>query len=316
MTDPKRRALHTVLVDCLAVRKNESVLIITDPPRMALARQLISFARRLGGEAVLVEMVERASSGSEPPPAVAAAMLKSDVLLLATSQSLSHTEARYQATQNGARIASMPLVTEEMLVRTMSGDYVEVKRRSRELAGLLTAGSEVRITSYEGTDLTLTIGGRDALPDDGDLTQPGAFGNLPAGEAFIAPVEGRSEGVIVFDGSMWGVGLLEHPLVATITGGHASFSGYAAAKLDEQLRRFGHDAYAVAELGIGTNETAILTGNVLEDEKILGTAHVAFGDNHSFGGTLRVASHHDGVMTEPTVIIDGTVVLEKGRLLM
>ena len=82
------------------------------------------------------------------------------------------------------------------------------------------------------------------------------------------------------------------------------------------LGKHGPEAFAVAELGIGTNEAATLTGNVLEDEKIIGTIHVAFGDNHSFGGTIRVSSHQDGVVLQPTVDIDGTRLLEDGRLLV
>lgn len=75
-------------------------------------------------------------------------------------------------------------------------------------------------------------------------------------------------------------------------------------------------AFNVAELGIGTNDRARITGNVLEDEKAIGTAHIAFGDNKSMGGTVRVASHLDGVILSPTVLIDGKPVLEGGELVL
>ncbi|MDQ3940934.1 MAG: aminopeptidase, partial [Actinomycetota bacterium] len=64
----------------------------------------------------------------------------------------------------------------------------------------------------------------------------------------------------------------------------------------------------------GTNDAARLVGNTLEDEKILGTIHIAFGDNHSFGGVIRVSSHHDGIVLSPTVEIDGRVLMTKGQL--
>jgi leucyl aminopeptidase (aminopeptidase T) len=55
---------------------------------------------------------------------------------------------------------------------------------------------------------------------------------------------------------------------------------------------------------------------VLEDEKAIGTVHIAFGDNKSMGGTIRVASHLDGVIMEPTVSVDGETIMEKGKLLI
>ena len=93
-------------------------------------------------------------------------------------------------------------------------------------------------------------------------------------------------------------------------------SGEEGADLLEILRVHGDVATTVAELGIGTNEKATLTGNILEDEKIIGTVHLAFGDNHTFGGTVSVPSHLDGLVTAPTVEIDGQRILESGNLLV
>jgi leucyl aminopeptidase (aminopeptidase T) len=311
------RAISTVLEDCLNVKASESVLVITDPEKRKLAEQLVAGARDLGAETVLMEMSERASHGTEPPPPVTAAMLTVDVFIAPTSKSVSHTEARRAATEKGVRAATMPNITEDMLLRTMSADYATIRRRSEALAGLLTEASAVHITSKEGTDVSFSIEGRSGLADSGDLRAPGAFGNLPAGEGFVAPVEGKTEGRIVFDGSIWPVGILPEPLVVEVEGGYATdFSGAAAEAFTGTISPYGKEAFAVAELGIGTNDNARLTGEVLEDEKILGTIHVAFGDNHSFGGSIRVSSHQDGVVLHPRVEIDGVVVLEEGKLLL
>ena len=310
-------AVRTALVDCMAITRGEDVLVVTDPAKRAIAEAIVATARELGAEVVLTEMSERESHGSEPPRAVAAAMLACDALLAPTSKSLSHTEARKAASDNGARVATMPDITEEMLVRTMSADYRAVKQRSDAVAKLLTDGKEVHISSSQGTDVVFSIEGRTGLSDDGHIANPGTFGNLPAGEGFIAPVEGRTKGRLVFDGSVWPIGRLETPLTVEVVDGYAtSFSGPAGEQFRSILDKHGHEAFAVAELGIGTNEAATLTGNVLEDEKIIGTIHVAFGDNHSFGGTIRVSSHQDGVVLQPTADIDGTRLLEDGRLLV
>ena len=310
-------AVRTALVDCMAITRGEDVLVVTDPAKRAIAEAIVATARELDAEVVLMEMSERESHGSEPPRAVAAAMLACDALLAPTSKSLSHTKARKDASDNGARVATMPDISEEMLVRTMSADYRAVKQRSDAVAKLLTDGKEVHISSSQGTDVVFSIEGRKGLSDDGHIANPGSFGNLPAGEGFIAPVEGRTNGRLVFDGSVWPIGRLETPLTVDVVDGYAtSFSGPAGEQFRSILDKHGHEAFAVAELGIGTNEAATLTGNVLEDEKIIGTIHVAFGDNHSFGGTIRVSSHQDGVVLQPTADIDGTRLLEDGRLLV
>jgi leucyl aminopeptidase (aminopeptidase T) len=310
-----RRAVATVLRDCLGVKPGETVLVVCDPDKRTLADAIVADARDMSTDAILAEMPERESHGTEPPDAVAQAMLFCDVVVAPTTKSLSHTEARHRASEKGARVATMPGITEDMLVRTMSADYAQVGRRSHALAQLITEGNEITITSAAGTDVAISIAGRKGLADDGDLTARGAFGNLPAGEGFVAPVEGATQGRIVFDGSIWPIGRLEDPLVVEIEDGYAtSLSGRDAPEFEDLLRRYGRDAYAVAELGIGTNEAATLTGHVLEDEKILGTVHVAFGDNHTFGGAIRVPSHQDGVVLRPTVRIDDRVVLEDGHL--
>ena len=69
----------------------------------------------------------------------------------------------------------------------------------------------------------------------------------------------------------------------------------------------------VAEIGVGTNPMARLSGNVLEDEKVLGTVHVAFGSNTSFGGSVDAELHLDGIIKYPTVFVDTHVIIKDGK---
>ena len=317
MDSALRTAVDRVLDDCLAVAEGEQVVVVTDPSAREVAEPLVAGARERRAEGILIEMAARETHGTEPPACVATAMLGADVLICPTTKSLSHTEARHAACERGVRAATMPGITLDMLTRTMSADFSEVRRRSRAVAEALSSGRRVHITTTNGTEVTFSIEGRSGIADDGDLRSTGAFGNLPAGEGFIAPVEGQTNGRIVFDGTMWPVGKLTEPLVVEIVDGYAtSFSGRDAAKVRALLEPYGKEAFAVAELGIGTNESAALTGNVLEDEKILGTIHVALGDNHSFGGTIRVPSHQDGIVLSPTVEVDGRRILDDGRFML
>ncbi|HWH19509.1 MAG TPA: aminopeptidase [Solirubrobacterales bacterium] len=310
-------AVRTVVRQCMGVSAGEEVLVICNPVTEEIGALMRIEAQGDGADATLAVISERESHAAEPPRTVAAAMSAADVVLAATIQSLSHTAARKAASDAGVRIATLPGVTEEMLARLMNGDLDEMRRRGWAIVNALNAGSEAHITDRNGSDLRFSLEGREGIVDAGELTAKGAFGNLPCGEGFIAPVEGTAEGTLVVDGSIAAIGLVESPVHLTIEGGHlVGATGDQGARLMELLTAHGPDGTNVAELGIGTNEEAILTGNILEDEKIFGTAHVAFGASAGIGGTIQVPVHLDVVIKEPTVEIDGEAILGGGELLI
>jgi leucyl aminopeptidase (aminopeptidase T) len=309
------RAVRAVILDCLAVKEGEEVLVICNPATRGIGEPLRDEAAEAGADAVLAVMSERASHAAEPPKTVADAMAGADVILAPTVQSLSHTAARKRATENGARAATLPGVTEAMLARVMSADMEGLRRKGHAVADALNTAAEAHITDANGTDLLLDLSGREAIPDAGELTEPGAFGNLPCGEGFISPVGGN--GSLVIDGSMAGIGLVDEPVQLVIEGGHlTSARGGQGMAFMELLTEHGDDATTIAELGVGTNEKAKVTGEILEDEKILGTVHIAFGASAGIGGTVQVPVHLDCVVMKPTLELDGEPIVRDGELLI
>jgi leucyl aminopeptidase (aminopeptidase T) len=315
MTQELDRAVRTVLRDCLRIEPGEEVLVICNPVTEDIGALMRIEAEGDGAFATLAVISELDSNGAEPPTPVAAAMVAAEVVLAPTIQSLSHTNARRAATQAGVRIATLPGVTEDMLARLMNADMRTLRRRGAAIAAALRSGEEARITCRHGSDLRLGLKDRIPIADAGVLNAPGAFGNLPCGEAFVAPT--TAEGTLVVDGSIAGVGKVETPVELTVRDGHLTdATGPEGAALLEMLTMHGEDGTNVAELGIGTNEEATLTGNILEDEKILGTAHVAFGASAAIGGTVQVPVHLDCVIVEPTVEVDGKEIVRGGQLLV
>ena len=309
------RAVSAVVRDCLGVKDGEEVLVVCNPATEHLGERLRKEAADVGAEAVLAVMGERASHAAEPPVTVAEAMLSADVILAPTVQSLSHTAARKRASEKGVRCATLPGVTEEMLARVMSADLEGLRRKGHAVAEALDRASEARITDSNGTDLTLDLSGREAIPDAGELTEPGAFGNLPCGEGFISPAGG--DGTLMIDGSMAGVGHVDDPVQLVVEGGHlTSARGGQGMAFMELLTTHGEDGTNIAELGVGTNEKARLTGEILEDEKILGTVHIAFGASAGIGGTIQVPVHLDCVVLKPTLELDGDAIVSDGELLI
>jgi len=318
-TSPELAAASLVAVrDCMGLAAHERVLVVTDGPLRSIGDALRDAAAQLAADVVLVEITPRRSNGEEPPAEVAAMMGAFDVVLCPTSKSLTHTDARRAASAKGARIATLPGVTEEIMARCMAADYEAIAARTRTLAGLMETAAVIRVTAPGGTDVRLPVRGRRAYASTGLFREKGQSGNLPTGEAFLAPLEGESEGVVVVDGSMAGVGLVATPIRITVAGGVATAieGGDEAVRLRALLDPHGRDAYTVAEFGIGTNDRAVITGVILEDEKVMGTIHIAFGDNKSMGGSVRVASHLDGLVTRPSVWFDDRPIMKDGRLLV
>ena len=304
-------AVDMTLTRCLALGRGEHLLVVVDPKTLGIGQALVDGGRALGAEPTLVTMDERPTHGAEPPRPVGAALAECDVFIAPTTKSLSHTTARTRATAAGARGATMPGVTEEMLARVMTGDFDAMVQRSRAVARLLDAGAQARVSCTRGTDLTLELGGRPGLADDGVLTEAGAFGNLPAGEGYIAPLGGSGR---IAASSLAGIGVSEEPAQLDVEDGRlvAARDG-AGPELLAALQAHGELGTNVAELGVGCNAAATLTGNVLEDEKILGTVHVAFGASAGIGGTVSVPVHLDVVILDATLEIDGRAVLDAGR---
>ncbi|MEK5644614.1 aminopeptidase [Paenibacillus rhizosphaerae] len=302
------------LADCLGLKSGETFLVVTDESRKELAEALHEAGKRLGAESMLAVMTERAKSGEEPPEAIAAAMTKAQVVVCITKHSLTHTQARKQAAAAGARLATMPGITEDMFLEgAIAADYTQVKALTEKVTDMLTGAQTVRIEK-DGRSLEFSIQGRDGVPSTGMYLEPGQSGNLPSGEAYIAPIEGTAEGQIVVDGSIAGIGKLSGPIVLTVEKGRltAAEGGPEGEKLLQMLGD--GDGRLLGEFGIGTNEKARITGVVLEDEKVYGTIHVAFGSNNTFGGVVAAGVHIDCVVGKPDVYLDGRQIMKNGEL--
>ena len=241
-----------------------------------------------------------------------------DAVIALSNYSTSHTRFRDFLTRIcGCRYASMPLFDVSMFEKAMHVDWKLLAKRTKALEKVVNQALHIDIATPNGTHLRLSKEGRKALSDTGILTKKGAFGNLPAGEVFVAPLEGTAEGKLVLE---WAP---THELIEPITltiekgevvtiAGSEPFADYLRSKLAEK-----EGNRNIAELGIGTNPRAKRPDNILESEKILGTIHIALGDNSSFGGKVKTPFHQDYVFFKPTVTLittEGTKVkiLEKG----
>ena len=303
----------SVLRTSAGVKAGERVLVVADPERMAVGRAFFYAAAALGTDPVLSLIRMREGAGREPPELLEAAMLEADVVLLATVHSMTHTHARRSANRAGARVVSMPGITEEDLEGgAVTVDHEQLRQTMRRLQRKLRAASEVHLVTAAGTDATLETKGRDwNFSDTGVATHKGDVTTLPAGEIFVAPLEGTAEGRLVADTFFHEP--LHAPATAILTEGHATkVVGAEAAVLE--MNRGGKEGRNVAKFGIGLNSRARPTASLPEAEKALGAVHIVFGDSVPYGGRVSAGVQVDAILTGASVDVDGKAVLDRGKL--
>jgi leucyl aminopeptidase (aminopeptidase T) len=226
--------------------------------------------------------------------------------------------------ENHTRVGFGAQIDVSILMNELSVDYREVAAITRRLKARLQGRRQVHITTSLGTDLTMSIAGRNVKEDTGLIHEPGQFGNLPAGECFVAPLEDSAKGVLVVDKSFPEL-LLSQPVRMTFKAGRviAIEGGPEAEEVERRIaygeqKEYGENCRVIAELGIGSNPKARLTGKLITDEKVMGTIHIAIGDNSlpTYGGANRAPIHLDGVVGQPTLVVDGETLIDAGSYLV
>lgn len=311
------KASLIALKDCMGLQKDETLLIVTDENKIEIGQALHAVGKELCKESLLIEMKSREINGQEPPKQIAELMKSVDVVICPTTKSLTHTDARREAVKLGVRVGTMPGITVDTMVRCLNADYGKIIALTDYIAQKLIGVSNIRVITEKGTDVLMPVKDRLILPSKGVLKNKGESGNLPSGEVFLAPWEDKTNGKLVIDGSMASVGMVKTPIEIEIVNGYAEkiSGGEEAQKLSVLFEKSGRESRAVAEFGVGTNYKAQLTGMILEDEKVFGTIHIAFGNNISMGGNIAVNSHLDGLVTEPDVYFDDELIMKKGKLI-
>lgn len=326
----------------MGLKAGERLLVVSDIPRpkdwveetpalikemverVMLGRMVADIAREKfsGCDVVFMPFPAVGTHGAEPDQATATRMRQADVVLALTTYSLSHTNARTEAVESGARLASMPQFEANMFAPDgpLAVDARQISRDCHKFADLLSEAKEALVRSPDGTELRFSLEGRNGQVDDGIYGKaPGSWGNLPAGEAFTTPLEGTGNGTLVAPEG-WYPGLkekmefrIENGRVVDLQGG-----GEVGDRFRRLLNLDRDDPLYVArrnlaELGIGCNPNARNPGNVLEAEKIKGTVHIAIGDNIHMGGQVEADLHDDFVQPQADLILDGRAVILNGE---
>jgi leucyl aminopeptidase (aminopeptidase T) len=315
---------------CMNISAGEKVLLVTDQAMAQMRERLMAEILTTNPAQVWTYVLSDAQRPLvEYPPLLHQAATEVDAAMVFYSR-LPPEEAPGRLAfwrtcrENGTRVGYGAQIDDKILENELSADYQEIAAITQRLKERLQGKDKVHVTTHLGTDLTFSIAGRDIKADTGLIHQPCQFGNLPAGECFVAPLENSAEGMLVVDKSFPGL-VVDQPVRMIFEKGRA-VAVEGGAEAQELLRRIeygeqlenGENCRVIAELGIGTNPKARLTGNLMTDEKVMGTIHVAIGDNASpsYGGANEAPIHIDGVVGQPTLVVDGESLIEKGNYLV
>lgn len=305
---------QTVIGQCLDVEIDEEVLVLNDSNDEELIESLEDELEERGIDHEVMNFEEPDSHGAEPPEEVAERMKQVDVVIAPTVKSLSHTEARKQANKEGTRVATLPTVSKKIWETSLQADYSRVKQITEKVYNLLQETEEVTVETPSGTELSFQVEIDTYHNDTGMIHEEGDFGNLPAGEPNGYP-QGIT-GTLVLDHFPFSpdaekVEIQDGKVVSVQS------SGTEKSELEKAFEN--HPCSRnMAEFGFGTNPEATIIGNILQDEKVLGTVHIAFGDNCSYipeGDERRnpCPIHWDAVCQNPTVKFDDTKILDNGK---
>jgi len=312
------KAIYKIFSDCLKLTKGDSCLVLIDQFTRELGHLLFDRAKRNTVDVALLEIKPLTPRSPEPPPKVVNMMKQMSVVLSFTSRSLIHSNAVKQVCYNRSRVLFLTPLPEEFLARSINTNFEYIDKKSRRLADLFSIGRRIHLTTSGGTDIIIPIARHKGLANTGIVNEPGMFCVLPSGEACVTPDRNGTKGVLVIDGSIPSIGILKEHIIIKVKNGYAYkiSGGKEVEKLRKILRPFGKKSRNIAEFGIGTNPNAVLSGISIEDEKVLGTAHIALGNPEFEGGSLKGNLHLDLVMQKPTVKIDGHTILENGKLVV
>lgn len=312
-------AAKVLLEVCGACKKDEKILIVTDPSSVNIAKAFFDAAKDYPNRNLLM-IEETGMHGANPNPQACEVIRNADVIFGCTTFSLFHAPARREASERGARFVNMVDYNMGMLESGgLFSDFYRLGKQCLDIAKVLEGKDQCHITTARGTDITCSIKDRAPNPQIGRSPEKGMVSSPPDVECATCAVEGTANGVVYIDGSIPfpGLGLIKDAIKLTVKDSRVvNIEGDGQAETLKKILADLNDpnAYVIGEIGLGLNPGCTLSGSMLEDEGCGGTIHFACGDNRSFGGHTSCKLHLDMVFRNPTMVVDGITILDEGKV--
>ncbi len=305
------QAAEKAVRQSLALKKDESFLLVTDIHKLEIAEALALWSKEAGAETTTYLMTETLRPITTPTVMFKRLCEQASAMAYVLDARIAEKPFRGYMVKAGTthgRICMMPGLTAEMMERLVNIDFGELDRQGQKLIMALQGADDVLVENQAGTHIRFSVKGRTWKNDNGDISRKGQHGNLPAGEIFTAPVEESFNGRIVISliDDKLGHGVLEFS--------EGRLKGFEGDGITEIMAHIGDDETGriIGEFGIGTNPGARICPNMLEAEKAYGTAHFAIGDSYGLG---RNASphHYDALVDKISLKVGDRIIIDQGE---
>lgn len=298
----------------LKLKEGENYLLVTDRQKMDIAEAMAHWAKKSGAETTTYLMTESLRPIVEPTLLFKDMIAKANVVTYMLDARIEEKPFRgFMVKQgiNNSRICMMPGITVDMMERLVNIDFTEMETFTQKVIEAMDNADDVVVENPDGTYLECSVKGRTWKADNGDISQMGGHGNLPAGECFTAPVEESFTGKLV-------ISLIDDKLGrGEMIFERGQLVEYSGSGIEDIVKNIGNDATGkiVGEFGIGTNPGAKICPNMLEAEKAFGTAHFAIGDSYGMG-TNASPHHYDALVDKITIKAKGRIIVKDGHFLI
>ncbi len=312
--DKLYQAAEKAIVQALALKEGEQFLLVTDKHKMEIAESLAHWAKEVGAETTTYLMTEALRPITEPTTLFRLLCVKASAMAYMLDARMEEKSFRGYMVKAGvanSRVCMMPGLTRDMMERLVNVDFHELDMFGKRLVDRLADSEDIVVENAEGTHIEFSVRGRKWKNDNGDISQKGMHGNLPAGEIFTAPVEETFNGKLVISliDDQIGRGMMEFA--------EGRLIGYEGKGVEKILAYIGEDETGkiIGEFGIGTNPGARICPNMLEAEKAFGTAHFAIGDSYGIG--INISPHHyDALVDKVSIRSNGEYLVRDGKFLI
>lgn len=308
-----------IVENWLHAKSGDVVYFITDETKRKEAKAFEDAVKRIGAIYKNTELDSTKIQNGDVIEGLREEMAKADAIVGVTNYSFITTGAVHYALSKGIQYLSLPMSTNDgssLLEQDfLKMDPDEASRIGMPMLWKLRKGKHIHVTTKLGTDLHFDI--KDRFPGifHGSLWERGKCSSASF-EIYIPPVEIKTSGKLVLDGSMGYIGLVKKPLVIHFENGYITDieeteDGIRLKEYIESFKDF--EMYCAAEFGIGLNTVAKCRGvSYIEDESAYGTFHIGFGRNLALGGSHNAAGHFDLVIHNPTIMVDDKVIMKNG----
>jgi len=318
-----KRIISTFLNNTVKIKPRLRTLIIFDSSTQNLLNYFVSVFYEKNIFTICKKIDLKKNHGFEPPISIANAMKESNLVLCLTKYSMAHSKARNDFSKMGGRFLSMPGYSENLLSdSSLLANFKKHQIITNKISKILSLGKKCRISSDDGSYLEADMTGRLGNCCPGHVIEEGSLGSPPDIEANISPVENKSKGFLTINGSIANekIGLLKEPVYLVIKNGKIfeikSKSKKVVNLLNKTFYEFGPKSKVLAEIGIGLNKKARLTGHMLTDEGTYGCIHFGFGSNFSVGGKNKVNFHLDFITQKHSLYVDEKLIIKKGKIVI